>query len=96
MPPPQPLEVFVEACRADLAGRRGSRFQGPLGFLYEAQETLRAADTQATGRRREAIIRSLLAHQDDIQEVILYESADWLYYLPIQDPHAYLEAGKDP
>lgn len=96
LPPPQPLEVFVEACRADLAGRRGSNFRGPLGFLYEAQETLRAADTQATGRRREAIIRSLLAHQDDIQEVILYESADWLYYLPIRDPHAYLEAAKDP
>ena len=95
LPPPQPLEVFFEACRADLAGRRGSRFRGPLGFLYEAQETLRAADTQATGRRREAIIRSLLAHQDDIQEVILYESADWLYYLPIHDPHAYLEAAKD-
>ena len=96
LPPPQPLAVFVEACRADLRGRRGSGFRGPLGFLYEAQDTLRSADTQVTGRRREAIIRSLLAHQDDIQEVILYESADWLYYLPIQDPHAYLERGRDP
>ena len=96
LPPPEPLQLFVDTCAADLADIRGSRFRGPLGFCYEAQETLRAADTVAAGERRQQIIRSLLTRRDEIAEVILYESADWLYYLPIDDPHAYVHQPQDP
>ena len=91
LPPPGPLKLFVDASLADLAGNRGSRFQGPRSFCYEAQETLRRKDKQETARRREQIIRGLLARSDDIGEVILYEAADWTYYLPLDDPHRYLE-----
>jgi len=96
LPPPGPLKLFVDASVADLAGNRGSRFSGPRSFCYEAQETLRRKDKQATARRREQIIRGLLARSDDIGEVILYEAADWTYYLPLNDPHSYLNpAGSD-
>ena len=39
--------------------------------------------------RREEIIRGLL-NQHDIDEVILYEAVNWLYSLPVDDPHQYL------
>ena len=42
-------------------------------------------------KKREAIIQRLLAHKREIREVILYESADWACFLPVTDPHAYLE-----
>jgi len=57
----------------------------------EARETLRRKDKQATARRREQIIRGLLARSEDIGEVILYEAADWTYYLSLDDPHRYLD-----
>ena len=63
----------------------------------EARETLRRKDKQATARRREQIIRGLLARSEDIGEVILYEAADWTYYLSLDDPHRYLDqAVSDP
>ena len=97
LPPPGPLKLFVDASVADLKGNRGSRFSGPRSFCYEAQETLRRKDKQATARRREQIIRGLLARSEDIGEVILYEAADWTYYLSLDDPHRYLDqAVSDP
>ncbi|MEO1996673.1 MAG: hypothetical protein ABGZ17_15505 [Planctomycetaceae bacterium] len=55
-----------------------------------ARQTLRRKDKQATARRREQIMRGLLARSDDIGEVILYEAADWTYNLSLDDPHRYL------
>jgi hypothetical protein len=90
LPPPGPLKLFVDASVVDLKGNRGSRFNGPRSFCYEAQETLRRKDKQATAMRREQIIRGLLARSEDIGEVILYEAADWTYNLSLDDPHRYL------
>ena len=33
---------------------------------------------------------------DLVDDLILYESTDWLYYLPIDDPHAYVRQPQDP
>ena len=52
---------------------------------------MRGRDRAAKDRKREAIIRKLLSHDDEIGEVILYEAADWTYHLPLSDPHAYLD-----
>jgi len=86
LPDQGPLELFVNRYVDDLANNRGSRFRGPRSLIYEAQETLRAADRNAARKRREEIIRYLLSHKDDINEVLLYEAADWTYYLPLSDP----------
>jgi len=89
-PPPGPLDLFLQHALADLADNRGSSFRGPRSMVYEAQETLRAPYKAKFTEKREAIIRKLLAHKE-IREVILYESADWTYYLPLDDPHRYLD-----
>jgi len=89
-PPPGPLDLFLDHALADLANNRGSSFRGPRSILYEAQETLRASYKAKFTEKREAIIRKLLARKE-IREVILYESADWTYYLPLDDPHRYLD-----
>jgi hypothetical protein len=83
-PGPGPLDAFVGRYLDDLVGNRGSRFKGPKSFFYEAQETLRAADKAGTRKRREEIICNLL-DRDAINEVLLYEAADWTYYLPLSD-----------
>lgn len=86
LPDQGPLELFVNQYVDDLANNRGSRFRGPRSFIYEAQYTLRASDRDAARERREEIIRYLLGRNDDINEVLLYEAADWTYYLPLSDP----------
>ena len=95
LPDQGPLESFVNRYVDDLANNRGSRFHGPRSFIYEAQETLRAADRNVARKRREEIICYLLSHKDDIREVLLYEAADWTYYLPLSDPdicgHSFLD-----
>ncbi len=83
LPDPGPLDIFVRHSVADLQDNRGSAFRGPRSFFYEAQETLRATDAPAAHQRREEIIRDLLAHDEEIGEVLLYEAADWTYYLPL-------------
>ena len=88
-PDPGPLTAFVDRYVADLEANRGSTYRGPKSFFYEAQETLRAADKKAKGLRREAIIRGLLK-RSAIDEIILYEAADWTYYLPLSG-HNYLD-----
>ncbi len=86
LPDQGPLDVFINQYIDDLADNRGSRFRGPRSFIYEAQYTLRAADRKAARKRREEIIRYLLSRKDDIGEILLYEAADWTYYLPLSDP----------
>ncbi len=79
----------------DMADNRGSSFRGPRSFFYEAQETMRAADRKKMRKRREQIICTLLSHRNEIKEVLLYEAADWTYFLPLSDPdhcgHGYLD-----
>jgi len=94
-PEKAPLDLYLREIFRDMATNRGSNFRGPRSFFYEAQETLRVNDEGTTRKKRESIIRELLAHRDEINEVILYEAADWTYFLPISDPrqsgHAYLD-----
>lgn len=95
-PDAAPLKLYLRENFRDMAGNRGSTFRGPRSFFYEAQETLRAKNKDAMRIKREEIIRHLLSHQDEIREVILYEAADWTYFLPLSDPnqcgHDYLDA----
>lgn len=93
LPDSGPAKLQLETYLADQSDNHGSTYRGPKSFFYEAQESLRARDkTQAT-RRREEIIDDLLK-QESIKEVILYEAADWIYYLPAYDPHRYLNSDK--
>ena len=88
-PAPGPLNAFVDRYVADLDANRGSSYRGPKSFFYEAQETLRAADKEAKRLRREEIICELL-DRPQINEILLYEAADWTYYLPLSG-HNYLD-----
>ena len=82
-PDPGPLNAFVDRYIDDLADNRGSTYQGPKSFFYEAQETLRAGYKDKRPRREEIICD--LLKRDAINEVLLYEAADWTYYLPLSD-----------
>lgn len=92
---PATFALYVDECRADLAANRGSAFRGPRSYFYEAQGSLRATDKAAAAAHREAVICALLSRRDDINEVILYEAADWTYFLPLSDPdlcgHSFLD-----
>jgi hypothetical protein len=85
MPPIGPLQLYLRECLADMRGNHSSNFHGPRSFFYEAQETLRTTDSVAARRNRERIICELLAHSADINEIILYEAADWVYKFPLDD-----------
>ncbi len=95
LPDAEPFALYLQHSLADLRDNRGSSFRGPRSFFHEAQATLRAQDRQAVRRRREELICSVLAHEREVGEVILYEAADWLYFLPLADPevcgHAFVE-----
>jgi hypothetical protein len=100
LPDMPPFALYVRECLADLADNRGSAFHGPRSYFFEAQTTLRAADSAAARRSREAMICHLLAQRGEIGEVILYEAADWLYFFPLPDPdlcgHGFLDRCKQP
>ena len=81
MPDPAPFGVHFAASLADLAENRGSAFRGPRSFFFEAQYSLRRKDYDVARAEREALICRVLSHQEEVAEVILYEAADWLYYL---------------
>jgi len=93
-----PLDLYLREWFADLSGNRGSTFRGPRSLFYEAQETLRGANSKQLRPRREQIICDLLSHEKEIGEVILYEAADWAYSFPLIDPdhcgHGYLDRCK--
>lgn len=95
MPDRKPFELYVRECQADLSANRGSDFRGPRSYFFEAQNSLRATDLAAARRDRETMICHLLAQRNEIGEVILYEAADWLYFLPLADPdlcgHGFLD-----
>ncbi|MBM81811.1 MAG: hypothetical protein CMJ78_14640 [Planctomycetaceae bacterium] len=93
-PDKAPLDAFLQRAIKDLANNRGSSYRGPKSFFYEAQETLRGQNFKLKRPRREEIICDLLRH-DAIDEVLLYEAADWTYYLPLSDrdlsSHAFID-----
>lgn len=95
LPAMEPFKLFVRECIADMAGNHGSSFRGPHSFFYAGHETLRTTDHAAGRRGREEIIRHLLSLRDEINEVILYESATWLTALRLSDPdlcgHGFLD-----
>jgi len=98
-PEPGPFGLYLDECLSDMADNRGSSYRGPRSFFYEAQETLRTKDHPAWRTRRERIIREALAHKQEINEVILYEAADWLYHLPLSDAdlcgHGFLDRSSE-
>lgn len=100
LPGMPPFELYIRECAADMANNRGSRFLGPRSYFFEAQTTLRATNPVDARRAREAMICHLLAQRANIGEVILYESADWLYFFPLSDTdlcsHGFLDrCGQD-
>lgn len=80
-----PVNLYLRECFRALAMNNGSRFRGPRSFFYEAQETLRDPYREKFRPKRERIICDLLSRRDEIREVILYEAADWTYFIPISD-----------
>ena len=86
LPGMSPFELYVRECSTDLATNRGSEFRGPRSYFFEAQNTLRATDLAAARREREEMICHLLSRREEIDEVILYEAADWLHFMPLSDP----------
>tara|TARA_Y100001934_G_C12380045_1_gene791801 strand:+ start:1530 stop:3938 length:2409 start_codon:yes stop_codon:yes gene_type:complete len=90
LPDSRPLNLFVDSYLKNQSDNHGSSYQGAKSFFYEAQYTLRDKDKAASAKRREEIIRNLLVRRE-IDEVILYEAANWTYDLPLDNPHQYLE-----
>lgn len=91
LPDPAPAKLQLDTYLANQSDNHGSMYRGAKSFFYEAQETLRAKDKEGAQKRREEIIQAVLA-REQINEVILYEAADWTYYLPLNDPHKYLNS----
>ncbi|MBL7646226.1 MAG: hypothetical protein JNK74_08575 [Candidatus Hydrogenedentes bacterium] len=96
VPPAGPFDAHLRGSFRDLVENRGSSFRGPRSFFFEAQYTLRRQDYDTARAEREGLILKVLAHKEEVNEVILYESADWLYFLPFGDPvlsgHGFLDA----
>lgn len=86
VPDRAPFELFVQEQIRDLADNRGSRFRGPRSYFYEGQFTLRANDAGETRKQRDQMIQFMLSRKDDIREVLLYEAADWLYFVQLSEP----------
>jgi hypothetical protein len=85
LPDRGPLRLFVGEVTRDLADNHGSSYRGPKSFFYEAQETLRSNAPARAREDREKRICQLLSDRNTIDEVILYEAADWTYYLPMPE-----------
>ena len=90
LPDDGPISLFVDAYVKNQSDNHGSKSSGPKSFFYEAQYTLRHKNKAAAAVRREKIIRNLLGNSE-INEVILYEAANWTYDLPVENPHGYLD-----
>lgn len=89
VPVKEAFDRYLEECLLDLKENRGSHYQGPRSFFYEAQETLRGKNFELHRARREEIICDLLKQSEDINEVLLYESTDWMHKMPLDDPDLY-------
>ncbi|MCF6287384.1 MAG: hypothetical protein L3K26_19715, partial [Candidatus Hydrogenedentes bacterium] len=85
VPDAAPFDIHFEESLRDLSDNRGSAFRGPRSFFFEAQYSLLRKDYEVARKQREDLICKVLSYKEDVKEVILYESADWLYYLPFSD-----------
>jgi len=90
LPDAGPISLFADAYLKNQSDNHGSSHSAPKSFFYEAQYTLRHKDKAVAATRREQIIRNLLS-RPEINEIILYEAANWTYDLPVDDPHSYLD-----
>jgi hypothetical protein len=86
VPDAAPFDIHFQESLRDLTDNRGSAFHGPRSFFFEAQYSLRRKDYDVARKQREDLICKVLSFEEDVKEVILYESADWLYYLSFSDP----------
>lgn len=84
-----PFELHVRESILGLANNLASSFHGPRSYFFEAQFSLRHSDPEQLVKARatrERMICHLLNQQSEINEVILYEAADWLYMMDLNDP----------
>lgn len=84
-----PFKLHVRESILGLADNLGSNYRGPHSYFFEAQFSLRAANPEQHAQlrsTREHMICHLLNQKSDINEVILYEAADWLYHFNLNDP----------
>jgi hypothetical protein len=82
-----PFDLYLQKSIADLADNRGSKSNAQQkSIFFEAHETLRIKGDQPTERFKE-MVRAML-NQPEIDEVILYESAVWLYRMDLFGPEA--------
>ncbi len=88
IPDPSSFDIYFDESIRDFSNNRGSQFQGPRSFFFEAQYTLRGLgkDYDLARKKREELICKILSFKQDVKEVILYEACDWLYKLPFNDP----------
>lgn len=85
---PKLLDVYLDRALDDLKVNHGSSFRGPRAIMYEGQWTL---GRPAGEQERLSRIRQMLA-RDGIGEVILYEAADWIFRLGVDNPWKALDA----
>lgn len=88
IPDPSTFDIYFDESIRDFSNNRGSQFQGPRSFFFEAQYTLRGPgkDYELARKKRESLICKILSFREEVKEVILYEACDWLYKLPFSDP----------
>ncbi len=89
LPSQRPLAAFVQEFIRDMADHHGSSYVGPKSFFYECHSSLYADEENKKQQRREEIICYLLSHPEHINEVILYESAAWVFLRDISKPDSY-------
>ncbi|MFN0168723.1 MAG: hypothetical protein ACKV22_20045 [Bryobacteraceae bacterium] len=74
------LRAFLDEAVADMAGNRRSSYRGPLGIMWEGQWTLKNDEGRAA---REVRACEILSRPTAVNELIVYEAADWVYRLPL-------------
>ncbi len=74
------LRAFLDEAVADMAGNHGSSYRGPLGIMWEGQWTLKNEEGRAA---REVRACEILSRPSALNELIVYEAADWVYRLPL-------------
>jgi hypothetical protein len=89
---PAALDRYLDVALTDISGNHGSSYRGPISVMYEGQYALK----DEKGREaREAAMCRMLSRPDKIEEVVLYEAADWTYRLP-WDGFAFLDRCSQP
>jgi amidase len=82
------LDAYLEHALADLKTNRGSSFRGPRAIMYEGQWTL----GRANGEQERLSRISQMLSREGIGEGVLYEAADWIFRLGVDQPWKTLDA----